>query len=42
LHAAVLGFEHPVTGKRLRFQSDPPADLQRLIDSLHPLQRARA
>ena len=40
LHAAVLGFEHPVTGKKLRFESDPPADLQRLIDSLHPLQRA--
>jgi 23S rRNA pseudouridine1911/1915/1917 synthase len=42
LHAAVLGFEHPVTGKKLRFQSHPPADLQRLIDSLLPLQRARA
>jgi len=42
LHAAVLGFEHPVTGKKMRFQSDPPPDLQRLIDSLHPLQRARA
>ena len=34
LHAAVLGFEHPVTGERLRFASDPPEDLARLIAAL--------
>jgi 23S rRNA pseudouridine1911/1915/1917 synthase len=34
LHAAVLGFEHPVTGGRLRFESAPPADLARLIGAL--------
>ena len=34
LHAAVLGFEHPVTGEKLRFTSDPPADLARLIAAL--------
>jgi 23S rRNA pseudouridine1911/1915/1917 synthase len=28
LHAAVLGFDHPVTGERLRFESDLPEDLQ--------------
>ena len=28
LHAVSLGFEHPVTGEELRFESAPPADLQ--------------
>jgi 23S rRNA pseudouridine1911/1915/1917 synthase len=27
LHAAVLGFVHPVTGEPLRFETDPPADM---------------
>jgi len=27
LHAARLGFVHPVTGERLVFEADPPADL---------------
>jgi 23S rRNA pseudouridine1911/1915/1917 synthase len=30
LHAAVLGFVHPVTGKTLRFETAPPADMVRL------------
>lgn len=30
LHAAVLGFVHPVTGERLRFETAPPADMQAL------------
>lgn len=34
LHAAVLGFEHPVSGEPLSFASDPPPDLAALIDSL--------
>jgi 23S rRNA pseudouridine1911/1915/1917 synthase len=34
LHAAALGFVHPVTGRRLRFESPPPADFSRLIDAL--------
>ncbi len=34
LHAAELGFEHPVTGRPLSFQADPPADLARLIAAL--------
>jgi 23S rRNA pseudouridine1911/1915/1917 synthase len=29
LHAAVLGFVHPITGERLRFESDPPDDFTR-------------
>jgi 23S rRNA pseudouridine1911/1915/1917 synthase len=32
LHAAVLGFVHPVTGDRLRFTSDLPQDMKELID----------
>ena len=31
LHAAVLGFEHPVTGEDLRFEAPLPADMAQLI-----------
>ncbi|QIG54794.1 RluA family pseudouridine synthase [Altererythrobacter sp. BO-6] len=31
LHAASLGFEHPVSGKWLEFRSELPADMQELI-----------
>ncbi len=31
LHAAVLGFRHPATGRVLRFESPPPADLAGLL-----------
>lgn len=34
LHAAVLGFIHPVTGKTLRFASDLPADMRDLLARL--------
>jgi 23S rRNA pseudouridine1911/1915/1917 synthase len=34
LHAAVLGFTHPVTGERLRFEAAPPPDLAALLESL--------
>lgn len=34
LHATLLGFEHPRTGKRLQFERPPPADMQELIDAL--------
>ena len=30
LHAAVLGFVHPVTGQALRFETDPPEDMRTL------------
>jgi 23S rRNA pseudouridine1911/1915/1917 synthase len=30
LHAAVLGFVHPVTGETLRFESPLPADMAEL------------
>jgi 23S rRNA pseudouridine1911/1915/1917 synthase len=32
LHAAVLGFVHPVTGEKLRFESALPDDVKKLID----------
>jgi 23S rRNA pseudouridine1911/1915/1917 synthase len=37
LHAAVLGFEHPITGKELRFESPLPADMESLLDVLRKL-----
>jgi 23S rRNA pseudouridine1911/1915/1917 synthase len=36
LHAAVLGFRHPITGEALRFETDPPTDMANLG---HALQR---
>lgn len=37
LHAAVLGFIHPVTGQALRFESPLPADMGRLEANLSAL-----
>ncbi len=37
LHAAVLGFVHPVTGERLRFETAPPADMAALESLLSGL-----
>jgi len=34
LHAAELGFEHPITGKKLHFKSPLPDDIAGLIDAL--------
>jgi 23S rRNA pseudouridine1911/1915/1917 synthase len=34
LHAAVLGFEHPVTGEALRFESPLPDDMATLLAAL--------
>jgi 23S rRNA pseudouridine1911/1915/1917 synthase len=36
LHAALLGFEHPVTGERLRFRSELPEDFRRALEALSP------
>jgi 23S rRNA pseudouridine1911/1915/1917 synthase len=38
LHAAVLGFVHPITGETLRFETPLPADLQRLEAGLRALR----
>ena len=37
LHAAVLGFVHPVTGETLRFESPLPDDMARLETALQGL-----
>ena len=34
LHARVLGFTHPVSGERLRFEAEPPPDLQARLAAL--------
>jgi 23S rRNA pseudouridine1911/1915/1917 synthase len=34
LHAAVLGFRHPTSGERLRFEAPPSEDLARLLRAL--------
>lgn len=37
LHAAVLGFKHPITGAELRFESELPDDMTALIEILKQL-----
>ncbi len=37
LHAAILGFEHPVTGENLRFEVEPPEDMLNLLAALRNL-----
>ncbi|MNS84741.1 Ribosomal large subunit pseudouridine synthase D [compost metagenome] len=37
LHAAVLGFVHPVTREALRFETAPPEDMQQLEELLSAL-----
>ncbi len=39
LHAAELGFSHPITSAELRFHADLPGDMQELIDELARLNR---
>jgi 23S rRNA pseudouridine1911/1915/1917 synthase len=37
LHARVLGFLHPVTGKKVRFEVEPPADFQVALTALRAI-----
>ncbi|NBZ87015.1 RluA family pseudouridine synthase [Stagnihabitans tardus] len=37
LHAATLGFDHPLTGERLEFRADPPEDFVTLVEGLRPV-----
>ena len=39
LHAAELGFVHPITGENIRFGSDTPPDMAELIDQLRHCDR---
>lgn len=34
LHAGVLGFDHPTTGRRMEFECDPPPEFTRILDRL--------
>lgn len=34
LHAATLGFQHPVSGEKLRFETDLPQDMRDLLQAL--------
>jgi 23S rRNA pseudouridine1911/1915/1917 synthase len=34
LHAKLLGFEHPTTGKYIEFEAEPPAYFKELLDTL--------
>ena len=34
LHARLLGFTHPVTRERMRFEAPPPADFAQVLDAL--------
>jgi 23S rRNA pseudouridine1911/1915/1917 synthase len=38
LHAAVLGFSHPVSGESQRFESPLPADFSRALERLRALK----
>ena len=42
LHAAELGFEHPISGRAMHFTSPLPADLAGLLDTLAPPPPAAA
>lgn len=34
LHSHILGFRHPATGRKMRFRSELPRDMQRLVERL--------
>ncbi|MGB7243620.1 MAG: RluA family pseudouridine synthase [Sulfitobacter sp.] len=40
LHAAVLGFEHPISGEKTRFEADLPEDMAKLLETLNLSQTA--
>lgn len=37
LHAEVLGFAHPITGRALRFESEPPEDFRAALGALRAI-----
>jgi 23S rRNA pseudouridine1911/1915/1917 synthase len=40
LHAAVLAFDHPITGEPLAFESSLPPDMQALVEALREVTSA--
>jgi 23S rRNA pseudouridine1911/1915/1917 synthase len=41
LHAAELGFVHPITGEEMRFEMPLPQDLQQFIERLRLTTESR-
>ena len=41
LHAAELGFVHPITGEKMHFEMPPPKDLQQFVERLRTTLRQR-
>ncbi len=39
LHARVLGFNHPITGKPLHFEAEPPESFQYVLNTLKKFER---
>nr|MBX2854810.1 RNA pseudouridine synthase [Paracoccaceae bacterium] len=39
LHAATLGFMHPISGEQVRFSSPPPPDFDSLLTALKGTRR---
>jgi 23S rRNA pseudouridine1911/1915/1917 synthase len=37
LHARLLGFVHPISGKKMRFELEPPADFQLALATLRAM-----
>jgi 23S rRNA pseudouridine1911/1915/1917 synthase len=42
LHAYRLGFAHPTTGERMKFEAEPPAEWQHVLDRLRAEEAAKA
>lgn len=40
LHARLLGFDHPVTSAKMRWESPPPEDFQRALEALRAAAKA--
>ncbi len=41
LHARVLGFVHPISGERMRFEREPPGDFQEALAALERASREK-
>jgi 23S rRNA pseudouridine1911/1915/1917 synthase len=41
LHAAELGFTHPITGREMRFEAPPPADFEQTLAKLRAARSAK-
>ena len=37
VHARLLGFVHPTTGKKVHFEVDPPADFEVILTALRAI-----